>query len=108
MKNKVFVTITHTYHPIPRSDQFRVQESVEFLDNLKNRHYLETTVILDMMKEKVLKNRPGTGTFESYTEYLLEKYPDKMNRLYEIIADLRGEIIEASEEEVKDVVTTES
>lgn len=80
-----YIVITHLYHPIssgPEKGKVKVNEQIDFVDRLKNRHLDSATAIIDFPNAKMVKNRATEATFENYMGYLEEKYPDQMKKFY--------------------------
>lgn len=78
---KVFIVITH----IQQMDKGKAQlvEKCEFVDSIKDRHIYNASVILDYLKEMVVKNRSKEGTYHEFEQYVKKEYPQQMKELYE-------------------------
>ena len=98
-----FVVVTHFKQTDFRSKETRIQETVEFVDRIRNKHTTNAVLIVDMLKEKVVKQRQP-ATYESVVEYLSEKYPEEMTKLNMFVAMMKSaDSVDASEETSEDV-----
>lgn len=82
---KVFIVLTHKYIPSRTApDKWEVTEQCEFLSNLRDRHYTSATCIVDLRKERLIKNRSGELNDESYDailEHIKTTYPNEVEEL---------------------------
>jgi hypothetical protein len=74
----VFIVLTHT--KVTEDRKARTQEKCEFVDQLKTRHHTSATLIIDFIKEKIVKDR-NSGTYQDYIWYLHRHYPQQMGEL---------------------------
>lgn len=86
---RVYIVLTHHYVPSKtESDKWEVTEQCEFLTNVKDSHYTSATAIIDYTNNKVIKNRAGDSSSESYDalmDHVNKTYPDNMKELNEMI-----------------------
>jgi len=75
----VFIIITHSTQPTDEKTQ--VTEKCEFVDQIKDRHNTQATVILDYLNETIVKNRDNTGSYNEYVWYVTKNYPQQMGEL---------------------------
>lgn len=78
-KQKIFITITHCQRQ--GDSGWEVLEKCEFVNSLKNRHYVQSTVILDVINKTVLKDRVGNGTYDAYYLHVRNTYGAQMREL---------------------------
>jgi len=75
---KIFIVVTHSQ--VTENRKARTQEKCEFVDQLKTRHQVGATLIIDYLNEKIVKDR-NEGTYQDYIWYLHRHYPNQMNEL---------------------------
>ena len=92
----IFVMIKYHYQPIMQNGEQKWQttEVVEFVEKINNTQLLESTTIIDIKNEKLIKNRTGVATYSQMMEYIQFNYPEH----YEAIGKL---LIEEKEIEEK-------
>jgi len=102
-KNKgVFVVLIHVYKP-QGNGQVEVYEECEFVDKLRNKHYTNSTAILDLVNKKILKNRTDNDSFDDFIKHVKESYPEQFTSLM-VITGLTEEYYTVPElEEVEEV-----
>lgn len=89
-KEKVFIVLSHKHSLNPRSREWEVTEKVEFVNNLRNRHYDSSSAIGDYVKGTMLSgSKVGMGEYENFENYVRKKYKDQMSELDEKYGDLR-------------------
>ncbi len=76
---KIFIVVTHA--KVTKDRKTQTQEKCEFVDQLKSRHEVEATLIIDYLNEKIVKDRSGTGTYQDFIWYLHRNYPNQMGEL---------------------------
>lgn len=100
-KQKVFIVLTHirTMNKNPKTSsedsgpprpKMEIQERCEFVDEVKKRHTVEATLIIDYINQKIVKDRSNFGRYEDFDAYLRNKYSDQMK---ELDAEYRPELI---------------
>jgi hypothetical protein len=78
----VYIVITHTRQAKDKDGKQNIVEKCEFVDQIKPRHETSATVILDFLKEEVLKNRDGgEAKYNDFSYYLFKNYPKQMQEL---------------------------
>lgn len=86
----VYIVLSHKYIPSKVDDsKWEVTEQCEFLSNLKVRHYSAATCIIHLTKERLIKNRGGELTDESYKnimEHVRATYPNEVEELEKLIS----------------------
>jgi len=107
---KAFVILSHTHVPVtegPHKGKFQVHETVEFVDSLKNRHYSNSTVIMEVRDRKFLKNRAKEqgATYELMEAHLLKGYGAKYREFLELVGAEVPEIMDQDKGEVADAET---
>ena len=81
----VFIVLFHNY--VTKDGENQVVERCEFVDNLTRRHFDSSTVIIDFLKEKVIKNRSKEGEYSDFIQYLNEQYSKQMEMLHSMYKD---------------------
>jgi hypothetical protein len=82
-KEKVYIVVSHK-HNLKKGtkDQWEVAESVEFVNQLRNRHYTTSSAIGDYINRKMEKGeRHGMGDYSKFEEYVRAKYTKEMAQL---------------------------
>jgi len=91
MAKNAYIVISHKFSPNPEAtsqdDAWKVEETCEFVDQLKNRMYQEATAIIDYNKKELAKNRVDHVTFEMYIEYVGKTYSEKYKQFLEAIGN---------------------
>lgn len=71
-----YIVLTHTYHAMKDNPgKHEVFEKCEFVDDLKNRHMMNATAILDFMNKKMIKSRVKDSTFEAFIKHIEKTHP---------------------------------
>ena len=82
-KEKVFIVLSHK-HSLKRGtkDEWEVTETVEFVNQLRNKHTTMSTAIGDYINQKMLSgSRFGMGDYEKFDTYIRNKYAKQLNEL---------------------------
>ncbi len=86
-KEKVYIVVSHK-HVLKspgtrnRDPQWEVAETVEFVNQLRNRHYTSSSAIGDYINKKMeTGQRFGMGDYDKFEEYIREKYKKEMAEL---------------------------
>jgi len=90
-KENVFIVLTHknSLKKDPKTgkclaNQWEVQETVEFVNQLRNRHTTFGSVIGDYLNEKIVTGtRFGFDEYSKLDSYVRKKYPKQMKQLDE-------------------------
>jgi hypothetical protein len=84
-KNKgIFVLFTHIYRPT-LDGKVQVQEQCEMVDRIKSRHQSESTIIIDFLHKKIIKDRTGRATYASCEKHFRDTYPNEFKQLMVIV-----------------------
>ncbi len=85
-KEKVFIVLTHI-HSLKKDPKtgkgvenaWEVAEKVEFVNQLRDRHYSSSTAIADYLNRKMLSGRrAGMTDYAQFEEYIRTKYAKQM------------------------------
>lgn len=80
MKSKrVFIVVSH-FSTINRDGDPERLERCEFVDLLKKRHFIDSTYILDYIKEDVVKDRYRSD-YDTHMVYMRKTYKEQMDTL---------------------------
>ena len=82
-KEKVFIVLSHK-HNLKKGtkDEWEVTETVEFVNQLRNKHTTMSSAIGDYLNRKMLSgSRVGMGDYEKFEEYIRKKYPKQLGEL---------------------------
>lgn len=93
MKNNVkpkYLVITHMHKPRqPKMTHLKdymsmevnrvIDEQAEFVTSLKNRHIVNASVIIDLVNQKLVKNRFDEKTYEELYEHFYAAYKDRVD-----------------------------
>lgn len=82
-KEKVFIILSHK-HRLKQGtrDQWEVEENVEFVNQVRNKHTSTASVIADYLNKKVLVgSRVGMAEYDSFDNYIRKKYQKQMREL---------------------------
>jgi len=82
-KRKVFIVLTHHRVCHPDEGKHNLVEKAEFVDNLKSRHIASATIILDFIKETIVKQREGNFSYAHYISHVRKTYPQQITELEE-------------------------
>jgi hypothetical protein len=82
-KENVFIIVTQMRSLKTKSkDSWQVVERVEFVDQIRNRHYSTATAIGDYVNQKMLLGMAkGIEDYSKFETYIREKYPKQMEHL---------------------------
>lgn len=82
-KEKVYIVLSHKNSlKIGTKDQWEVTETVEFVNQLRNRHYTKSSAIGDYLNQKMIAgSRYGFTDYEKFNEYIRKKYSKQMTEL---------------------------
>lgn len=82
-KEKVYIVLSHK-HNLKKGtkDQWEVAESVEFVNQLRNKHLTMSSAIGDYINRKMLSGaRHGMDDYSKFEEYLRTKYSKEIAQL---------------------------
>ena len=82
-KEKVFIVVSHKRSLKAKSrTEWEVAESVEFVNNLRNKHITMSSAIGDYINRKMISGTStGMGDYDKFEEYLRGKYSKQMGEL---------------------------
>lgn len=88
-KEKVYIVISHKYSlkKDPRTgkfikDQWEVNETVEFVNQLRNRHTTTSSAIGDYLNRKLITGtKLGMTDYDQFEQYVRKKYTKQMEEL---------------------------
>lgn len=82
-KEKVFIVVSHK-HSLEKGkkDKWETAENVEFVNQLRNRHYSMSSAIGDYINRKMISgSRYNMTDYEKFEEYIRSKYKKQMEEL---------------------------
>lgn len=103
-KEKVFIVVSHKHilkKPARKNvePQWEVAETVEFVNQLRNRHYSMSSAIGDYINRKMISGeRVGMGNYDKFEEYIRTKYEkelvqlDKAYRSQQVVVESSPEV----------------
>jgi len=97
-KEKVFIVLSHK-HSLSnrRTGDWEVNETIEFVNQLRNRHYTTSTVIVDYLNRKLITGkRAGFDTYDKFDEYARKKYPKQLAELDQAYGSLVTATVDTS------------
>jgi len=100
-----FVVISHTHVMVNEGQhkgKFQVHEMVEFVNSLKNKHYSNSTAIMDVKSRKLLKNRvkDSGATFDNLEDHIIKGYSLKYRQFLDLVgAEVPEKMISKKKEE---------
>lgn len=80
----VYAVLTHRYRRKSKNSQWEVFEQCEFVDKLKVSHKQAATLILEVTKGSIVKERGTKSTYTEYMSYLAGKYSDELTALSKV------------------------
>ena len=109
-KEKVFIVLSHKnmLKKDPRTgkcvkDKWEVSETVEFVNQLRNKHITTSSAIGDYLNRKLLSGTSyGITDYNAFEEYVRTKYQKQMAELDSAYGHLRAE---NKVEDLPDVIT---
>ena len=90
IKEKVFIVVSHKHTPKAgskpsnkqRQVEWEVAESVEFVNQLRNRHLTTSSAVGDYINKKMITGaRHGMGEYDKFERYIRTKYEKQMAEL---------------------------
>lgn len=82
-EEKVFIVVSHK-HVLKRGSktEWEVAETVEFVNQLRNRHLTSSSAIGDYINRKMQTgSRVGMGDYDKFEGYISKKYPKEFAQL---------------------------
>jgi hypothetical protein len=82
-KERVYIVLSHI-NSLKRGvkDQWEVTEKVEFLNQLKSKHYTMSSAIVDYLERKIIKGSSiGITDYQEFENYIRSKYGPQMKQL---------------------------
>jgi hypothetical protein len=82
-KEKVFIVLSHKHNLKKGSrTEWEVAESVEFVNQLRNKHITMSSAIGDYLNRKMISGESkGMGDYAKFEEYVWKKYSKQMTEL---------------------------
>ncbi len=86
-KEKIYIVVSHkhvlkTPGSKSREPVWDVAETIEFVNQLRNRHIVTSSAIGDYINRKMDKGaRHGMGDYDKFEEYIMSKYAKEMGEL---------------------------
>lgn len=81
MSNRMFLLAKHiSVAPKNPSDKTKTNEIFGICKNLKNSDYSEASIIIDVAKQKIIKNRFTERSFDELYAYFMTHYKDQINK----------------------------
>ena len=67
-------------NPRNPADGFKTDELFGICKNLKNRDYSEASIIIDVAKQTIVKNRYSEKSFDELYAYFMTHYKEQINK----------------------------
>jgi hypothetical protein len=81
-KEKVYIIVMHKHTVKSGTDDWAVNESVEFVNQLREKHLTMSTAIGDYINRKMISgSRYGMSDYNKFEVYLRKKYESQMDEL---------------------------
>ena len=82
---KAYIALTHRYAPSRQQrGKWEVTEECKFVSSLKDKVLRESSVIVDVIKEEVVKCWADGGDYQSLIKYVSEKYALEYNQFCKV------------------------
>lgn len=96
-KEKVFIVISHKHTPKKgQPGQWDRIESIEFVNQLRNRHHTMSSAIGDYINRTMIKgDRVGMGDYDKFETYIRKQYEKEMAQLDNAYKELQVQHINA-------------
>ena len=80
MTKKVYIVLTHTRRV--NNKKWELVEDIEFVSELRTRHYTTASIIVDYTNSKIIsRNRMDISNFAQFESYVWGKYNTQMKQL---------------------------
>lgn len=80
-KVKAFIVLSHT-HKLEKNGQWQVYENVEIVDQLRKRHYTNSSAIGDFINRTMISGiKVGMENYENFENYIRNRYKKQMDEL---------------------------
>ena len=80
MTKKVYIVLTHTRRV--NNKKWELVEDIEFVSELRTRHYTTASIIVDYTNSKIIsRNRMDISNFAQFESYVWGKYSTQMKQL---------------------------
>lgn len=82
-KEKVFIVMSHK-HSLKKGSktEWEVTETVEFINQLRTRHYTSSSAIADYINRSMITgSRVGMDTYDKFESYVKPKYEEQFKKL---------------------------
>lgn len=91
-KAKAFIVLSHT-HKLERNGQWQVYENVEIVDQLRKRHYTNSSAIGDFINRTMISGiKVGMENYDNFENYIRNRYKKQMDELDVMYKNNRIEI----------------
>lgn len=88
-KEKAFIVLSHT-HRLEKNGQWQVYEKVEIVDQLRKRHYSNSSAIGDFINRTMISGiRVGMDNYDNFENYIRNRYKTQMDELDTMYKDHR-------------------
>jgi hypothetical protein len=96
-KDKVFIIITHKHRLKERSkDQWDVVETVEFVDQIRSKHYSYASAIGDYInREVIMGTKMSLTNYIEFDNYVRNRYKAQMDELDSVYAEKVVKVVDA-------------
>lgn len=109
MKKGAYLILTHVHQPVKKGQnkgKIQTQETCEFVDNYKLKHLQGSTIIMDVVKRKFVKNtyRQDGLTYDQVEEHVIKGYADKYTKFLELVNAPIPEALLLDKKEVEELI----
>lgn len=86
-KENVYIVLSHKHVKNPRAvkgaaDEWEVSESVEFVNQLRNKHLTTSSAIGDYINRKMISGaRFGMSEYSNFEDYIRSKYQQELSKI---------------------------
>ena len=82
-KERVFIVISHKNSLKSKNkDDWQIEETVEFVNTLTNKHYTMSSAIADYINRKMITgSRFEVTDYDKFEDYIRTKYKDQLTQL---------------------------
>lgn len=92
MVKNVFVAISIKYRN--NKGEWIAEEFCEFVSSLKDRHYQNCTVIIDLKRRKLIKCRnKDSADYDTQIEHVMKNYTSQYEKLVEMFPELNLPVV---------------
>lgn len=99
-KEKVFIVLTHKHQlKLKSKTDWEVVETVEFVNQLRDRHYTTSVAIGDFVNRKMITGaRHGMTDYDKFQDYISTKYKSQFEQLTTAYGALQAPPVETTEQ----------